>query len=763
MRITRLPKIRNCRVFRDFTWPEDLHDFAQFNVIYGSNGSGKTTLSFLFENLQDKCPVSNGDVVFALDDGGSIAGNSIADVTVPQVRVFNRDFVARTIEAIGESNVAPIYYLGKESIEKQKQIESLRADLQKAVEASTEAESRKRKAEQVLDDFCIEKAKLIKEALLGSAEHATYDKRRFRQAVARIKAASSRPQTLSDKEKEAFRKQKELRAKATIRKISAPSIDIDDRKSRVLNLLSRSVVSQVIADLATDPAVGAWVQQGLSLHKGDHETDTCRFCGNEFSARRRAELEAHFNDAFASFQGAIEQEINEIDRLRQSLEAVAFPDVSRFYENLVEDADSVIADANEAIRTVSRVLVLLKEASEKKKANPFELLSLKGGEPKADSPSRSLSASITAVNSIIDKHESITGNLTNEIKQACSALEQDYVLEAVPHFDELEKSVTDAKTALDQVQGKPAEIRKNITSIERNIIEHRRPAEELNRELRAYLGRDELIFEIKETGYALSRGGQPASDLSEGERTAIAFLYFLKTLEDKDFDLSKGVVVIDDPVSSLDANALFSAFGYMKERTKNCHQLFILTHNFAFFRQVKNWFHYMKGQNKKNIAQRPARFYSLHTMLVDGKRNAVISRIDPLLEEYESEYHFLFRQVHEAAIDATPVTELVQFYGMPNVARRLVETFLAYRFPDCSGDLFKRFERVDYDGAKKTRILRLLNTYSHSGGISDPEHDPSVLSETREVMKIVMDMIQTLDNEHYQGMVNLLQPDEMDG
>ncbi len=42
---------------------------------------------------------------------------------------------------------------------------------------------------------------------------------------------------------------------------------------------------------------------------------------------------------------------------------------------------------------------------------------------------------------------------------------------------------------------------------------------------------------------------------SEGERTAIAFLYFLKSLQDKSFDLANGIVVIDDPVSSLDANA----------------------------------------------------------------------------------------------------------------------------------------------------------------------------------------------------------------
>ena len=757
MRISRLPRIKGYRVFRDFTWPDDLHDFARFNVIYGWNGSGKTTLSSLFENLQDKRAVSDGDVVFALDDGRNVPSSRIPDESLPQVRVFNRHFMVRTIKAIGESNVAPIYYLGKESIEKQKQIESLRDELQRAVEASAKAENKKRKAEQALDDFCIERAKLIKEALLGSPEHANYDKRRFRQAVAIIKRASPQPRALSEEEKAAFRKQKELKGKVTIPRISAPSVDTNNLKICVSTLLGRSVVSQVIVDLASDPLVGAWVQQGLSLHKGERETDTCRFCGNDFSAHRRAELEAHFNDAFASFQEEVEQEIKEINQLRESLDAVAFPDTSRFYENLAEEAQKAISTAREVVHEVIRVLDSLKTALERKKANPFETLSLETRELDKEM-GHSISAAIAAVNKVIDKHESITGNLTTEIREACRALEQDYVLEAVPRFNELDKSVIDAKTALGQVQGKPAEIKASISLIEREIIEHRRPAEELNRELRAYLGRDELKFDIRETGYALSRGGQSASDLSEGERTAIAFLYFLKTLEDKDFDVSKGVVVIDDPVSSLDANALFSAFGYMKARTKDCHQLFILTHNFGFFRQVKNWFHHMKGQRKKKLELRPARFYSLHTTLANGFRNAAITRIDPLLEEYESEYHFLFRQVYEVANDTTPETELSQFYGMPNIARRLTETFLAYRFPDSSGDLIKRFDRVDFDAAKKTRILRLLNTYSHSGGITDPEHDPSVLAETREVMKVILELVQVIDGEHYNGMVKLLTP-----
>ena len=97
--------------------------------------------------------------------------------------------------------------------------------------------------------------------------------------------------------------------------------------------------------------------------------------------------------------------------------------------------------------------------------------------------------------------------------------------------------------------------------------QHRRPAEELNKELASYLGRDELRFDVEQNGYKIMRGAQPALHLSDGERTSIAFLYFLKSLKATDFDLESGIVVIDDPVSSLDANSLFSAFGYMKART----------------------------------------------------------------------------------------------------------------------------------------------------------------------------------------------------
>lgn len=762
MKLSRLSKIKHHRIFRDFVWPGGLPAFAQYNMVYGWNGSGKTTLSSLFACLERKEAITEGEVEFEVDNGAKITGAGIPTANVPPVRVFNREFVARTIESIGSGNVAPIYFLGEESIEQQKQIEQLREELAAANEAVSKASTAKTRADKELDDFCVEKAKLIKEALLGSQDHANYDKRRFREAVARLKSQTPKPASLSETEKQKLYKQKELQAKPSVGRISVGVPDLASVRGRVSELLQRSVVSQVIDNLAKDPAVGDWVQKGLPLHQGERKTDICRFCGNPFPGERRAALEGHFNDAFAAFQMELEEAVSRISRQQSDLEAIAFPDESRFYDHLTEEAGRAMTGAKESIRAVKKELHALRAVLETKKEKPFEAMATKEGHTSDSAVTASLQQAIETINVIIGKHEETTQNLNGEIRQACKALEHDYVLEAQPRFDELSGAATEAEASLTEARRKPAELKDKVSVIERQIVEHRRPAEELDRELRAYLGRDELHFDVKETGYALTRAGKPAVHLSEGERTAIAFLYFLKSLADKGFDSTKGIVVIDDPVSSLDANALFSAFGYMRERTKHCHQLFILTHNFAFFRQVKNWFHHLKGQNKKKVEQRPARFYTLLASVNDGERSATLVTIDPLLEEYESEYHFLFRQVHDVAYAAAPAAELAQYYGMPNIARRLIETFLAYRFPDSSGDLVKRMDRVDFDAAKKTRVLRLLNTYSHSGGISDPEHDPTVLAETQEVMKLILELMNTVDPDHFDGMVNLMTPAEVE-
>ena len=218
---------------------------------------------------------------------------------------------------------------------------------------------------------------------------------------------------------------------------------------------------------------------------------------------------------------------------------------------------------------------------------------------------------------------------------------------------------------------------------------------------------------------------------------------------------SIGVVVLDDPVSSLDANSLYLAFGYIRRRTEDAGQLFVLTHNFTFFRQVRNWFHHLRGQGKNDIDRRPARFYMLDRVGDEIPRRTTIRRLDPLLEGYDSEYHYLFARVYRGVNETDGGLE--EAYGLPNIARRLLEMFLAFREPQIAGGLEKKLKGIEFDEAKKLRILRFVHTHSHSDAIGESEHDPSLVGEAGSVLADTMELLESQDRRHFRAMAALVE------
>ncbi len=145
----------------------------------------------------------------------------------------------------------------------------------------------------------------------------------------------------------------------------------------------------------------------------------------------------------------------------------------------------------------------------------------------------------------------------------------------------------------------------------------------------------------------------------------------------------------------------------------------------------------------------------LTSNVTGGNRSSSISKLDSLLHEYESEYHYLFSLVYKAA-NSEEAAGLQQNYHLPNIARRLLESFLAFRQPSKSGELRQQLDLIIFDVAKKTRILRFLHAHSHAGQISDPEHDPSVLIETKQVLNDLLCLIQQDDDRHFDQMKALV-------
>ncbi len=754
MATERISKIKNYRIFREFDWPDELCDFKDKNLFYGWNGSGKSTLSNLFRLIEKRESVTEGEVEFVIS-GSKVDGAALSTAQgLPQARVFNKDFIADNVFT-SHGLVAPIFFLGEENIKKQKEVEKLKKDRAQVEKEGSKKEAEKHQSEKALDDLKKERAKSIKELLRssgGNNPYNNYDKGTYQlkcDELLELPDTKQKIRILDESDLDAQKKKKESVRLDKLQILNFSYPDTQQLTDQVVTLLKKTVVSSVIEALKNDQELSGWVKTGLAKHKNDNSND-CLFCGQPLPDGRIQELEAHFNDKYNALIREIESESEVVKLAIESLKSCATPNRLGLYNHFKSEFDTKHRDFSDEIGRLKEYLESLLAALKEKAQTPFQSI-----ERSFDVVVGNIKV-ISDLNAVISKHNQETDNFETVIKGARKTIEESLVAQSLAEYEQIRNKVDLASTARKEALNKAAALETEIHEIEKSIEEHLRPADELNADIRSYLGRNELTFEIQDNGYQISRNGTPAKNLSEGERTAITFLYFLKSLSDKSFSLEDGIVVIDDPVSSLDSNALFHAFGFMKERTKDSGQLFILTHSHSFFRQVKNWFNHLPNQKKKDVNLRPARFYMLTSNVVEGKRSSSISKLDSLLHEYESEYHYLFSLVYEAA-NSEEEEALKQNYPLPNIARRLLESFLAFRQPSKTGELRQQLDLIDdFDVAKKNRILRFLHTYSHAGQISDPEHDPSILIETKQVLEDLLCLIQKDDDRHFNQMKTLV-------
>jgi len=742
MSIRKITRMRDYGVFRDFTWPQDLPEFGRYNLIYGWNGTGKTTLSRLFRHLEKQQNPTEGKVSVTIGD--TDYSEEQFEMCSIAVRVFNRDFIAQAVFT-RNGELAPIFVIGERNVEKQKEVGKLRSQLndrrsqlQNALEDQNEARGK-------LDQFCIERARIIKNTLRtsGSNPYNDYDKRRYRERAEKMVAdGDAAAYLLNEGERDALLAQHRESPKPKLQQVAYTLPSLQQLASEVSDLLQETVVSATIQALKDDPDLAGWTRKGLGLHK-DRNSNKCLFCEQPLPPSRLEALEAHFSAEYEQFLGKLEDQIRKLQAASEQAAEVELPDSARLYTDLVREYDEAKSAVLKALERVRRLLKALILALNDKKAKPFDRVKLDAEVPPLDAEV------VGRLNAVIRKHNQACESFHARIATARDRLALDMIAADLDKFvqlrDDVRQAEADVETAKKGLQSLDAEIQR----LEREIVEHRQPAEELNRDLYKYLGHRELQLAIKDTGYSIMRNGQPANTLSEGEMTAIALLYFLKSLEDREFDLQNGVVVLDDPVSSLDQNALFGAFGYIRSRTQTAAQVIILTHNFLFFQLIREWFRNLRGPDK-----RAWRVFMLDCAFDGETRSAKLQPIDPLLMDFDSEYHYLFARLYRMATEP-PATSLEAYYWAPMIARRLLETFLAFRVPDKGGRnrLWGQMQAIEFDEGKKSRIYRYMQTHSHRGAVGNPDEDLTLLGESRAVLADVLDFMKVADSDHVSRMI----------
>ncbi|MDH5415110.1 MAG: AAA family ATPase, partial [Flavobacteriaceae bacterium] len=246
----------------------------------------------------------------------------------------------------------------------------------------------------------------------------------------------------------------------------------------------------------------------------------------------------------------------------------------------------------------------------------------------------------------------------------------------------------------------------------------------------------------------LVRGDGPASNLSEGEKTAIAFSYFLTKLQELR-ELHKAVVYIDDPISSLDSNHIFQVASIIKttffyqetpgtgEWLSKCKQIFLSTHNFEFFSLLR----------ELPMKKSESRFYMIKRL---NPKESTLNNLPDSILKYSSEYHYLFNVLYEFH-NAPDKTSLEMLLSLPNAIRRFVELYTYTRFPDYKDvSVDRRADRIFGEEASK-RILKVLHTFSHSNNIERIATNNNLISDIEIAVTDLMNILEK-DEMHYEAL-----------
>lgn len=752
----------NHGVLRDFDWPRELARFGRYNLIYGPNASGKTTISTIFRHLeQGRVPEANVKLCI---DNREVTGQDFSNESDISIRVFNRDFVSENIfHNNREKDVPHILVLGEKSIQKQKQLEKRYEDKRDMQTEKNENNNQLMQASNDLDKHCSKGASVVKDTLLqhDSEGYRNYDRRNYKRRVREIANADSigehklPPKTST----ELYGRIKE-NLKPPIREVRALIPPINGIREEVATILAETVGSTVLQSLKEDTTLGSWVREGLKLHR-ERNPQLCLFCNQSIPEQRLAKLEGHFNDAHDHFLQKIDRLIKKYEKIIEDIGNRSLPEQSKFYGELEGDYATAKTSVEQAFERWSGFFRMMVKKLKEKRDRPFINMELGIEVPTIDGDP------VSKVNKVIRRHNQVHDDFQSRKSEAIKRLEADLVAQRYDEFQQYSETKKNLKSNAESLQRQLDEIDSEIDHLEKDIREYRKPAEELNNELQEYLGHNELRLKAKDTGYQIMRGDSPGDALSEGEKTALALLYFLKTLKDQRFELNNGIVVLDDPVSSLDSNFLYLAFGYIKDRTRDASQLFVMTHNFTFFQNVKRWFYHAGDKKHKKCKGTGecqcvggkclrSRYYMLDRATRSGPRKMKLTELDSLLRDYHSEYHYLFAQVYQRVYDSSPINYSFEFdYGFANTARRILEMFFAFCRPDLvpEGSFYRKIDSVDFDQAKKSRIEQFVNRYSHADQIGGPEHNASILCETKSILEDVLKLIESENKNHYDRMV----------
>lgn len=593
------------------------HNLKRLTLIYGDNGRGKTTLAAVLRSLAtgNEQPIVERWRLGAvnpphvvLDCHGHPSSlmfrDGVWNKTIPELKIFDDVFVDENVysglavEAQHRQNLHELI-LGDQGVQLNQRLQDLVSRVAQhntALEEKAKAIPPQERGDFSVDDFC------------ALPELPDIDER-IEETSRKLTAA---------------RNQQEVRTTPLFETIELPEFDIEAIKQALLTDLpdlDKAAEAQVQAHLQAFGEGGeSWVEEGFR-HGLAGDDGICPFCGQGLEG---LDLIAHYRAYFSEGYAQLKQDVADMaDYMARTHGGVVQAEFERAiggaretgqfwstFSNVPKidiDTEAIVLDWNAARETVTELL-------RAKQAAPLEQLTLDDQTLKTLGSYNTHRLWVSGINEKLNA----SNEAIRDVQRLSGATKIEEILAELVMLIATKARYSDEIAPLcdDYIQEKAVKVQTETARAEaRNALEKYRANvfPELQNGVNKYLQYFNAGFRIDSLAPAnIGRGsgstctynviindtpiavrstsipqGEPSfrNSLSAGDRNTLALALFFSSL-DQNPNLANTIVVIDDPMSSLDDHRSLATVQEVRKLSKRAGQVIVLSHSKRFLCNV---------------------------------------------------------------------------------------------------------------------------------------------------------------------------------
>lgn len=730
-----------------------ISDLAKLNYFFGNNGCGKSTLARYLQSLAEK----KNDIQYP---SCSFQGY---DSNQEEIIIFNQDFIENNFK--NSDTLKGVFSLNQTNTTIDAQITANETDISKKnneqkqlEEANKDLNNRREDNRNDLAGKCFSKRDVFKTFSKIKLEYSGSKKSNLSYIESILEKGEYQSSSL-DELVSSYKKLYEDKLEEIGLSLNINLFDeLATMQNEVNPLLEEIIVGKddvKLAELIKKYNLKPWVLQGKQYLEKTGKI--CPFCQQSISDDFISQLNDMFDESSRQKVDKIKSEkINyerKFSKLLENIQTV----VKKYNE------DNIVSNLQIQLKTILDENIKLiedkiKASNEKKSVKTIDN-SVKEIMEKIN---YAIKQNDDIVNSIDTQKKSLLSNiwiyLANDCKSDIAKYKQDNKQD--------EEKISQNKLKIDALGEEIEQLRHQNSELRMQTVNTKEAVDNINQILKnsGFIG-----FEILEkdkinniSQYYLSRIGSDHQEnifnsLSEGEKNFISFLYFYQlcfgTTDIQANSSKKKIVVIDDPVSSMDSQVLFIVSTLIQKLiawgTSNRNdfdnltvsQVFILTHNLYFYKEIsldcrplcKSKNHYRIYKNEQNIT------------FIESKGKKYDA-----LDDYSLMWNSLKEIKSQIQDDNKSQNVLIA-----NLFRRILESYA--NFIGLGHDAWAMVltdDKTSVEYYLKCAFISMVNDESHKVTPFDSFYFQKIHNETpSKLFAVFKSIFDTINKDHYEKMM----------